>query len=297
MYRIIVLLMVMFMAIAKVSSQELRADVIVNAEQTGQSNLSVFKTLQNSLTEFINQTNWTNREFDNNERINASFFINITSFDNESFSGTIQVQSSRPVFGSSMITPVFNFNDEQFSFNYREFEPLQYSQSAYTSNLVSVISFYVYTILGLDADTFADQGGTTYYEEANRVVTTAQQGNASGWRGTDGNNSRYRLNADLISNAFQPYRSTLYQYHRQGLDIMHKDPAAGKQAVANAVQNLRKMNESRSNALLVRVFFDAKAPEIEQIFTGGPQVPVSDLVDALNRMAPIYSENWRNIQL
>ena len=127
MFRIYVLLAVFFLASVTITAQELRAEVIVNAEQTGQTNLAVFKTLQNSLKEFINQTNWTNREFDNNEKINASFFLNITSFDNESFSGTIQVQSSRPVFGSSMITPVFNFNDEQLSFNYREFEPLNYS--------------------------------------------------------------------------------------------------------------------------------------------------------------------------
>lgn len=280
-----------------VQAQELRCEVVVSAEQTGQSNLSVFKTLQNSLSEFINQTSWTGSEYANPEKINCSVFINITSFDNESFSGTIQVQSSRPVFGSSMITPVLNFNDEQFSFNYREFEPLNYSQNSYSSNLVSVISFYVYTILGLDADTFELNGGTEYFEEANRVVTTAQQGGAPGWRGTDGNRSRYRLNADLISTAFSDYRTALYQYHRLGLDIMHRDPAAGKQGVANAVQSLREMNESRPNSLLVRIFFDAKAQEVEQIFTGGPKVPVTGLLDALNRMAPMYSENWRKIQL
>lgn len=296
MSKALLLLIFIFLVSSNSGAQELRCEVVVNAEQTGQSNLSVFKTLQNSLNEFINQTSWTNREFANHEKINCSVFINITGFDNESFSGTIQVQASRPVFGSSMVTPVFNFKDEQFSFNYREFEPLNYSQNSYSSNLVSVISFYVYTILGLDADTFQLQGGTAYFEEANRVVTTAQQGGAAGWRGTDGNKSRYRLNADLISNAFSDYRTALYEYHRLGLDIMHRDPTAGKQAIANSVQDLRKLNDSRPNSLLVRVFFDAKAQELEQIFTGGPQVPVTGLVDALNQLAPMYSENWRKIR-
>ena len=292
----IALLLLLFFSVAMASAQDLNGEVIINAEQTGQSNLSVFKTLQRSLSEFINQTSWTDREYANHERINYSIFINISKFENDSFIGTIQVQSSRPVFGSTMITPIFNFNDEQFSFNYREFEPLTYSQNAYSSNLVSVISFYVYTILGLDADTFQQEGGTPYFEEANRIVTTAQQSNNTGWRGSDGNRSRYRLNADLLSNAFLDYRTTLYQYHRLGLDIMHKDPAAGKKAIANSIQNLRSMNDSRPNSLLLRVFFDSKAQEIEQIFSGGPSVPIADLVDTLNRIAPMYAENWRKIQ-
>lgn len=292
----IALVLVLFFSVAIASAQDFNGEVIINAEQTGQSNLSVFKTLQRSLSEFINQTSWTDREYANHERINYSIFINISKFENDSFIGTIQVQSSRPVFGSTMITPIFNFNDEQFSFNYREFEPLSYSQNAYSSNLVSVISFYVYTILGLDADTFEQEGGTPYFEEANRIVTTAQQSNTTGWRGTDGNRSRYRLNADLLSNAFLDYRTTLYQYHRLGLDVMHKDPAAGKKAIANSIQNLRSMNDSRPNSLLLRVFFDSKAQEIEQIFSAGPSVPIADLVDTLNRIAPMYAENWRKIQ-
>ncbi len=171
---------VFFLGLISVSAQELNAEVIVNAEQTGQANLSVFKTLQRSLSEFVNQNSWTEKGLKNEERISCSFFINITSFDNQSFSGTIQVQSSRPVFGSTFITPVFNFNDEQFNFTYQEFEPLNYSQNSYTSNLVSVISYYIYTIIGLDADTFELEGGTPYFQEANRIVTTAQQGNSVG---------------------------------------------------------------------------------------------------------------------
>lgn len=295
MNKIIILVFFLLVSVS-VPAQELNCEVVVNAEQTGQANLSVFRTLQRSLTEFVNQTTWTNRKFAPNERINCSIFINITGFDNESFTGTIQVQSSRPVFGSSHSTSVFNFNDEQFQFNYREFEPLNYSQNSYSSNLVSVISFYVYTILGMDADTFALNGGTQYYEEANRIATTAQQGNMQGWRGSDGNRSRYRLNTDLLSTAFTGYRTALYQYHRPGLDIMHRDPAAGKQAVAVALEGLKDLNQNRPNSLLMRVFFDAKAQEVEQIFSGGPTVATTGLVETLNRIAPMYSENWRRIQ-
>ncbi len=278
-------------------SQQLNCEIIINAEQTGQTNLSVFKTLERALNDFVNQTNWTERRFQNHERINCSMFITITSFEGESFNGTIQVQSSRPVYGTSMITPVFNFNDEQFSFSYREYQPLNYSQNTYNSNLISVISFYVYTILGMDADTFAPEGGTNHYEEANRIVTTAQQGNSLGWRGSDGQRSRFRLNADLLANTYAEYRTTLYDYHRLGLDIMHEDLLAGKIAIAEAMEKLEVMNRRRNNSLLLRTFFDAKAEEVTQIYAGGPVIPdKSELIQTLNNIAPRYSKNWRTIQ-
>lgn len=277
-------------------AQELNCQVVINAEQTGQANASVFKTLQNSLTEFINQTRWTNREYLPQERINCSMFININSYDGNDFTGTIQVQSSRPVFGSTMISPVFNFNDEQLAFSYTEYQPFNYSPNQYDSNLVSIVSFYIYTILGLDADTFSEQGGTNHYQTANQIVGTAQQSPHSGWKATDGTRSRYQLNADLLSNTYSDYRTTLYTYHRQGLDVMHMSPQEGKKAVAASLVNLRRMHSRRPNSLLIRTFFDAKADEIQQIFSGGPSVDIREVVDALNSMAPTFSEKWGEIR-
>lgn len=281
---------------AGISAQELNCQVVVNAEQTGQVSASVFKTLQNSLTELVNQTRWTNREFLPQERINCSMFININSYDGNSFSGTIQVQSSRPVYGSTMVTPVFNFNDQQLAFEYTEYQPLEFSPNQFDSNLVSVIGYYVYTILGLDADTFSEQGGTAYYQTANQVVGTAQQSTYSGWKGTDGNRSRFQLNADLLSNTYSGYRNALYKYHRNGLDVMHMSPQEGKETIAAALIDLQRMSSRRPNSLLLRTFFDAKADEVEQIFSGGPQVDIREVVDALNTMAPTFSEKWGNIR-
>ncbi|MHA6280171.1 type IX secretion system protein PorD [Salinimicrobium sp. CAU 1759] len=290
------LLFLMLSLSVSVGAQELNCQVIVNAEQTGQANASVFKTLQNALTEFVNQTRWTNKDFLSQERINCSMFININSFEGNSFGGTIQIQSSRPVFGSTMVTPVLNFNDEQFAFEYTEYQPLEFSPNQFNSNLVSVISFYVYTILGLDSDTFSEQGGTSYYQTANQIVGTAQQSSYSGWKGTDGNRSRYQLNADLLSNTYSGYRNALYTYHREGLDVMHMSPEEGKEAVASSIIDLQRMNSRRPNSLLLRTFFDAKADEVEQIFSGGPSVNIREVVDALNTMAPNYTEKWGNIR-
>ena len=286
----------LFTGMASASAQELNCEIVINTEQTGQSNLSVFRTLENSLREFVNQTSWTSKEFEPGERINCSMFITINEFEGESFSGTIQVQSSRPVYGTNMVSPVFNFNDNQFSFNYREYEPLNYSQNSFSNNLVSVVSFYVYTILGLDADTFAKEGGTDYYQEANQIVNTAQQSGRTGWNGADGQNSRFRLDSDLLSNMFTEYRTALYQYHRQGLDVMHKDPEAGKIAIADAIESLNTMNSRRANSLLLRSLFDAKADEISQIFSDGPDINRPGFKETLSGLAPRYSRNWRNLQ-
>lgn len=276
--------------------QELNCQVVVNAEQTGRTNVTVFKTLQNSLTEFINQTKWTNRQFQSHERINCSMFINISSYDADSFTGTIQVQSSRPVFGSTMTSPVFNFKDDQLGFTYSEYAPFSFNPNEFESNLTSVITFYVYTILGLDADTFQEQGGTPYFETANQIVNTAQQSGHAGWKAMDGKASRYRLITDLLSNSYTGYRSALYEYHRNGLDRMHMSPAEGKKAVVKAILDLDRMNDRRPNSLLVRTFFDAKADEVAQVFSGGPSVSVKEVVDALNTLAPTFSEKWSNIR-
>ena len=288
---------VLFFAMQVCVAQQLNCEVIVNAEQTGQANLSVFKTLERALNEFINQTTWTERKFQPHERIDCSMFITITSFEGESFNGTIQVQSSRPVYGTSMITPVFNFNDEQFGFSYREYQPLNYSQNTYNSNLISVISFYVYTILGMDADTFSPEGGSTYFEEANRIVTNAQQGNAVGWKGSDGQRSRFRLNADLLANTYAEYRTALYEYHRLGLDVMHEDILTGKAVIAETLNKLEVMNNRRNNSLLLRTFFDSKADEISSLYSAGPTYDATaELVETLNNIAPRYARNWRNIR-
>lgn len=276
-------------------SQEISCQVSVDAQQTGQTNLTVFRTMEQSLTEFVNQTNWTNQEFKDYEKINCRLFITITDYNSGSFSGTIQIQSSRPVYGSSMTTPIFNFKDDQFSFDYVEYAPLNYNPNSFESNLVSVISFYVYTILGLDGDTFAPLGGSTYFQEAQRIVGMAQQSGYAGWKPTAGNQSRYRFNEDILSPNFENFRKAIYTYHREGLDVMHKNVTLGKQKIAEAIQQLGEVQGIHSNSIVIRAFFDAKSDEIEKIFSGGPSVDITEVTETLNDIAPQYSENWQNI--
>lgn len=277
-------------------AQELNCNVVINAEQTGNSNLPVFKTLEKQIFEFVNTTKWTNKEFTNQERIECSMYINVTDYAGDVFNATIQVQSSRPVYGSSYTTPVHNVNDKDFTFRYLEFQNMVYNPNAFESNLISVLAFHVYMILGIDADTFELNGGDTYFKQAQNIVNYSQGQNSKGWQLSDGTQSRYVLVDNMLSQTFEAYREVMYQYHRNGLDLMHKDQKQAKSNIANALVSLEAMNRVRPNSFILRTFFDAKADEIQDIFSSGPNVNIDELVSALNNVAPMYSSQWRNIK-
>jgi hypothetical protein len=294
MRKIIILLLVCISTTA--FSQELNCKVVVNAQSTGNENLQVFKTLEKQLTEFVTKTRWTKNKVALNERIDANFVITIKEYSGDSYSGTLQVQSSRPVYGASYKTPIYNVNDKDFSFQYLEFQNIIFNENQFESNLVSVIGFHIYMILGLDADSFKAESGDKYYKQAQRIVNFSQQEGAKGWKLEDGTQSRFMLVDNMLSSAFKEFRTVMYQYHRNGLDIMSKDLKKGKAQVANAILKFKDMNKRRPNSYLTRIFFDAKSDEITDIFTGGPSVKIDDLVDVLNRVAPTQSSKWRAIK-
>ena len=163
-------------------SQELNCTITVVAQQTGNDNNVVFKTLEKQLTEFINNTKWTSKAFSQQERINCSMVINVISYTNDTFSATLQVASSRPVFNSTYSSPTYFFNDKNFNFQYLEFQNLVYNPIQFESNLISVLSFHVYTILGLDADSFTPNGGLDYFKQAQTIANYSQQINGQGWK-------------------------------------------------------------------------------------------------------------------
>lgn len=291
-------LLVIFFILFNVTafSQELNCEVIVNARQTGDENLPVFKTLEKQLIEFVNKTKWTNKKFAPQERINCSMVINITSYNNDAFDASIQVQSSRPVYNSTYSTPIYNFNDQNFSFKYVEFQDLIFNQNQYESNLVSVLAFHVYMILGLDAETFAQNGGENSFKQAQTIVNYSQQENYKGWKLADGRQTRYTLITNILSPTYKEFRNVLYAYHFGALDKMNSNPKLAKEEIANSLKQFNQMNSRRPNSFLLRVFFDAKADEVEQIFSDGPSVNITDVVENLNKIAPMHSSKWRNIK-
>ncbi|MBR9757094.1 MAG: DUF4835 family protein [Algicola sp.] len=276
-------------------SQELNCNVVVNAQQTGNENLQIFKTLEKQLAEFVNNTKWTDKTFEAQEKISCGIFINITEYNNDVYKASIQVQSSRPVFGSTYSTPVYNINDKDFTFKYLEFQNLIFSPNQFQSNLVSVLAFHIYMILGVDADTFAPNGGDVYFKQAQTIANYSQQEGSKGWRLEDGLQSRYALIDNISASTYKEFREVMYAYHRKGLDEMHSNVKLGKSGLVNALNSFNALHARRPNSYLLRVFFDAKADEIEQIFTDGPSVEITELLSTLNKVAPMHSSKWRNI--
>lgn len=277
-------------------AQELNCLVSVNSDLVDQTNQQVFKTLERSLNDYVNKTKWTNKVFAPHERINCSMLITVNSYESNKFSATIQIQSNRPVYNSDYQTPVFNYNDRQFDFTYIEFQPLYFNPNVFESNLVAVVTYYVYVILGLDADTFELEGGTLYFKKAQEIVNLAQGSGYAGWQQTDGNRTRWELIDNLLSNTFREYRIALYNYHRKGLDLMVDNNMAAKQTIAGCMRLFDALIKRRPNAFLIQTFFDAKAEEIKEVFSGGPKMSIVNLIDLLNRVAPFYAGTWKEIK-
>ncbi len=277
-------------------SQELNANVIVNSERIQQSNKQVFTTLQNSIRDFLNNTKFTNLNVKRSELIDCNIMLVVNDYDPNanSFSGTLQIQSTRPIYNSSYGTSLLNFSDKNINFNYIVFEPLVYSENSIGSNLVGILSFYANIIIGLDADSFALYGGTPNYQKATNVVSMMQQTGDKGWVMGDQNN-RYALANDLLSNMYSPYREALYEYHIKGLDVMSTDANQGKTGVANAINLLANVHKARPNALPTRIFFDAKADEIVKVFGAGPTYDTSKLIETLTRINSINGTKWNRM--
>lgn len=278
-------------------AQQLKCVVTVNSDKIGNANNQTFKTLETALTEFMNNTDWTGKTVPQLERINCSVFINLSSYSSDTYSGTIQIQSARPIFNSTYSSPVLNYIDKDIDFRYVPFQNLTFSPNSFDSNLVSLLAYYSYIMIGLDADTFKLEGGKEYLEQALEVSIVAQQSSNKGWSQADGNQNRYFLINDLVSPSYKPFRNALYKYHYEGLDIMNEDLKKAKTAVKESLFTLGQLHQVRPNAFLTRVFFDAKSDEIVSIFSGGPSIPVADLIEQLNKTSPLNASKWSGIKL
>lgn len=292
-----ILLLTFLLSLSQVTfAQELNCTVTINSDQVSQTNQQIFRTLERSLSDFVNKNKWTNRVYRENERVSARMFITVTQYESDRFEANIQIQSSRTVFNTSYESPVFNYKDDAFNFQYQEFQPLVYNENVFESNLIGVISYYVYVILGLDADTFSLEGGDDLFRKAQNIVTQAQGSNFSGWNQETGQRTRFELVDNLLSNSFREYRIAMYNYHRKGLDILGDNNSTGKQVIAGSMRLFETLIKRRPNAFLIQTFFDAKSEEIRNIFSDGPKVDIVKLKETLNRVAPFYSNTWNEIK-
>lgn len=256
--------------------QELLCNVQIVTQQIQGTNKQVFQTMQNVIYEFMNNTSWTNHVFDMDERIECNMVFNLKEMIGaDEFKGSLQVQATRPVYNSSYNTITFFYMDEDLHFTYEEFQPLEFSLSGHDqSNLTSLLAFYAYIILGLDYDSYAANGGVPFFENAEKIVTNAQNAIHSGWRAMDDQkrHNRYWLINNILSPEFSPAREFYYSYHRLGLDKMESKPAEGRSDILNSIRLLQKLYRNKPDPFMhfLEVIYDTKSNEFANIFSEGP---------------------------
>ena len=274
---------------ASVSAQELRCNITLNTTQVQGSNRSVIDALQTALHEFVNTRVWTNNVFAPEERIESNMMLNITSIVGNEFTGTLTVQSRRPVFNSGYTTTMINFQDRDIRFTYIEGQPLEFSEVAFTSNLTSIIAYYVYIIIGLDFDSFSLLGGTPYFRMAETIVTNAQQSGERGWRPNEGNfRNRYWLVQNLLDERYRPVREFSYRYYRLGLDRMSSRPNEARSDIADYLVLLQNVHRRQPDPymFLLQTVIDAKSAEWIDIFMGGTPEERTRVVRLLREIDP-----------
>ena len=295
--RKLLVLFTLLLFVNEINSQELNCLVKINYDQIAGSNRQVFVTLENALSEFINKTKWTDRVVQAEERVDCAMNIIITSRKDNTFNATLQVQSSRPIYGSSYLTPILNIKDNDFTFRYNEFNPLNYNRNAFDSNLISTIVFYVYTILGVDADTFSKFGGDFELKEAQNVMLQAQQSGLASWQNVVGKQNRYLLIDNMLAPKLKKYREVLYDYHIKGMDNFVSNKEFAKQTIETSVLSMEQLFNKTVGNYLIRIFFDAKANEIVNIYSDGPRTKNSSNVSkTLKRISSNNNAKWRNIE-
>lgn len=282
---------------SSLNAQELNAAVQVLSPNVQTSNKEIFTTMETAMREFLNNRRWTEKNYAIEERIRCQFVVNIEERNNNSYTASLQIFYSRPIYNSDYNSPVLVHRDPDFDFKYLEFDRLDFAENTFTSNLTSVLAFYAYIIIGMDADTYAPMSGTPYYQKAQNIVGNAQNNGFTGWDSFGNNKNRYWLVDNLTTPAFDNFRSCLYLYHRQGLDLMHdnaKVPTA-KKNIKNGLIGLEKVNDQRRNSFIMQLWFDAKQKEIVQIFSGGAPLAVADLKQTLIKLDPNNSSSYEKI--
>ncbi len=280
-------------------AQEFNANVIVDYSQVQSSNNQAFKTLEKELKKYINTTKWTNQKFSVQERIECNFNIIINEEKGGNLYGaTLTVQSRRPVYNSSYYSPILNIQDTDFDFKYVQFQPLVFNERRFTSNLVDVITFYIYIVLGYDADSFEQEGGTVYFEKAREIVKNAQQQGYEGWNSNDLGKNRFRLTDNLFETKYKPIRKIMYTYHRIGLDTMSKNQREAKNIIANNILLLKQYKNNSAFAYVLDIFLNTKSSEIPKILNGGEPINknMGEIKQVLNDLMPAQSDKWNQIQ-
>lgn len=278
-------------------AQDLNARVQVLSPKIATTNKRIFTSLQTAMREFLNGRKWSADNIQPSEKIDCSFILTVTSWDNgTSFSGELQVQSTRPVYNAAYNTPLFSINDRDFDFTYTEGETIDFNNQNFQSNLSSVMAFYAYMILAFDYDSFSRYGGTPYYANAQTVVINAQSSSYRGWKAFDNNTNRYWLSENTMNKTYIPLREFVYTYHRLGLDLMVENAANARKAILDALPVLTQLDRVRVGATLPTLFFLAKRSELVSIFSKADPQQRLAAMNILSQADPANGNLYQTLQ-
>jgi hypothetical protein len=288
------------LATGTAGAQELYCNVQVSAQKIQGSNREIFQSMQRDIYEFMNSMVWTDNVFSFAERIECNLLINLDDqLSADEFRGTIQVQLSRPVFNTTYESTVLNFVDNSFQFRYVEFQPLEFNPNSHTSNLVSVLAYYAYLLIGMDFDTYSQGGGTPYFQVAEKIVTNAQNAPEQGWKPYDGsrNRNRYWLIKNILDTEYSGVRQFIYLYHLRGLDRMESDMTQARTEIYESLRRLQEVYRRRPDPFMyyMTVIIDAKADELVNIFSQGFPEEKNRVVQILNEIDPANETKYQKI--
>ena len=298
--RLLLLLVVLLATTPTVCAQELQAKVTINRNQIQGTDASVFESLQQTLEQFINDRQWTNLQFQKNERITCNFNITVTKYnaDDNAFTCTALIQANRPVYNSSYTTTLYNNKDNDFNFQFSQFDQLEFNEEVIDNQLTALVAYYAFLIIGLDLDSFALRGGEDVLQRCMNLVNNAQNLNYPGWKAFDNDRNRYAIISDYLDVAMQPFRQLQYNYYRLGLDEMANNTDRGRTAITTAIEEqLKKCHEDKPLSMLPQIWTDFKRDELASIYKGkGTQKEKESVYDILFGINASQNNAWEKIK-
>ena len=285
---------------ADVHAQELDARISINHSQVQGTDASVFDDLEQNLTRFVNERQWTSMQFYKNERIQCSFNITVTKYDKASnvFTCKAVVQANRPVYNASYTTTLYSNTDNDFNFEYAQFDQIQFNEEQVDNQLTALMAYYAYLIIGLDLDSFAPMGGEDVLQQCMNLTNNAQNLNYPGWKAFDSSRNRFAIINDYLGGAMKPFRQLQYDYYRNGLDVMATNADRGRAAITTALEeDLKKAHADRPLSLLPQIWTDYKRDELANIYRGkGTQKEKQSVYDILFGINASQNTAWEKIK-
>jgi hypothetical protein len=278
------------------TAQELRCNVTVSAHGIPGSNQNLFRTMQSDLYDFMNNRKWTDHVYTYDEKIRCNILIRLDEqISADEFKGSIQVQLTRPIYNSSYTSTVLNIKDNDFHCKYQEFQPLEFNETSNRDNLTNIMAFYAYVILGFDYDTFSEEGGTEFFQKAQAIVNNSQNARERGWKAFESERNRYWLMENVMNKSYSSFRTCMYNYHRNGLDMMSERVEEGRANIATSLRDIQKVFRRRPSTYILQMFFDAKADELVNIFSKSYPDERNRVMAILNEVDPSNGRKYEKI--